>query len=54
MQRIRKVFAKVVAGLLVVSNLAIVAPSMTYAASASGFTTYGGWNEMMYATIKGV
>ncbi len=54
MQRIRKVFAKVVAGLLVVSNLAIVAPSMTYAASASSFTTYGGWNEMMYATIKGV
>ena len=54
MQRIRKVFAKVVAGLLVVSNLAIVAPSMTYAASASGFTTYGGWTEMMYATIKGV
>lgn len=54
MQRIRKVFAKVVAGLLVVSNLAIVAPSMTYAASAASFTTYGGWNEMMYATIKGV
>ena len=54
MQRIRKVFAKVVAGLLVVSNLAIAAPSMTYAASASSFTTYGGWNEMMYATIKGV
>lgn len=42
MQRIRKVFAKVVAGLLVVSNLAIVAPSMTYAASAASFTTYGG------------
>ena len=54
MQRIRKVFAKVVAGLLVVSNLAIAAPSMTYAASATSFTTYGGWNEMMYATIKGV
>ena len=53
-QRIRKVFSKVVAGLLVVSNLAIVAPSMTYAASASGYTTYGGWNEMMYATNKGV
>ena len=54
MQRIRKVFAKVVAGLLIVSNLAIAAPSMTYAASATSFTTYGGWNEMMYATIKGV
>ena len=54
MQRIKKVFAKVVAGLLVVSNLAIAAPSMTYAASATSFTTYGGWNEMMYATIKGV
>ena len=54
MQKIRKVFAKVVAGLLVVSNLAIAAPSMTYAASATSFTTYGGWNEMMYATIKGV
>ena len=54
MQKIRKVFAKVVAGLLVVSNLAIAAPSMTYAASATSFTTVGGWNEMMYATIKGV
>ena len=54
MQKIRKVFAKVVAGLLIVSNLAIAAPSMTYAASATSFTTYGGWNEMMYATIKGV
>ena len=54
MQKIKKVFAKVVAGLLVVSNLAIAAPSMTYAAAASSFTTYGGWNEMMYATIKGV
>jgi hypothetical protein len=53
MQKIRKVFAKVVAGLLIVSNLAIAAPSMTYAASATSFTTYGGWNEMMYATIKG-
>ncbi len=54
MQKIRKVFAKVVAGLLVVSNLAIAAPSMTYAAAATSFTTVGGWNEMMYATIKGV
>ena len=54
MQKIRKVFAKVVAGLLIVSNLAIAAPSITYAASATSFTTYGGWNEMMYATIKGV
>ena len=54
MQKIRIVFAKVVAGLLVVSNLAIAAPSMTYAASATSFTTVGGWNEMMYATIKGV
>ena len=55
MQKIRKVFAKVVAGLLVVSNLAIAAPSMTYAAAAAtSFTTVGGWNEMMYATIKGV
>ena len=54
MQKIRKVFAKVVAGLLIVSNLAIAAPSMTYAASATSFTTVGGWNEMMYATIKGV
>ena len=51
MQKIRKVFAKVVAGLLIVSNLAIAAPSMTYAASATSFTTYGGWNEMMLSLI---
>ena len=44
MQRIRKVFAKVVAGLLVVSNLAIVAPSMTYAAFCIKFY-YLWWME---------
>ena len=54
MQKIRRVFAKVVAGLLVVSSLAMAAPSMAYASSSSDFTTVGGWNEMMYATIKGV
>ncbi|MGN0320239.1 MAG: polysaccharide lyase, partial [Lachnospira sp.] len=54
MQKIRRVFAKVVAGLMVVSSLAMAAPSMAYASSSSDFTTVGGWNEMMYATIKGV
>ena len=41
-QKMKKVFAKALAGLLIVSNLSIAVPGTIHAASAASFATVGG------------
>ena len=53
-QKMKKVFAKALAGLLIVSNLSIAVPGTIHAASAASFATVGGANETLYATISGI
>ena len=53
-QEMKKVFAKALAGLLIVSNLSIAVPGTIHAASAASFATVGGANETLYATISGI